>query len=163
MIIALQLAEDFDRRNRDGYVRPFVGDHMGFRLNSDPERLQRWTRQVNEMIPARFLRAGLRGARMFIEIPESLEDIGVGSRDAVLQVEQVRDQERMQIRRGGRTSILQRGDGFAPAGPVVFGVPAALPLVGERVKEMRPIGGKRAISGQAFQGFGRRAAGRCGC
>ena len=35
--------------------------------------------------------------------------------------------------------------------------PAALPLVGERVEEMRPIGGKRAISSQAFQGLGRRA------
>src|SRR6185437_11864540 len=78
MIIALQFAKDFDRWNRDGYIRAFDGDHMAFRLNHDPERLQRRPDQVDEMIPARFLRARVRRARMLIEIPESLEDIGIG-------------------------------------------------------------------------------------
>jgi hypothetical protein len=109
MIIALQLAENFDGRNRDRYVRPFIGDHMRFGFNADPERLQRRTHEVNEMISASFLRAGVRRACMLIEIPEALEDIGVGSGDAMFQVMEVGDQERMQIGRGGRAPILQRG------------------------------------------------------
>jgi hypothetical protein len=74
---------------------------LAFRLNGDPERLQRRPHQVNEMIPARFLRARVRRACVLIEIPESLEDVGVGSRDAMFEIAQVCDQERMQIRRGG--------------------------------------------------------------
>ena len=89
---------------------------------------------------------------MGIEIPELLEDVGVRPRDAMSEIAQLGDKQRMEIgdRRG--RAIRKRGDGPWPIGAVIFTFSAALPLTGQRVEKIRLVRSKLRIGVKPLEG-----------
>jgi hypothetical protein len=69
------------------------------------------------------------------------------------------DEDRVEVGDGRGLLIVERAHSPTPIGTIVFRLPSASALIGERVRYFRPIGGDGSVRLQTRQRVGR---GRCG-